>query len=152
PWEARDLKLDALFEGSVRLDRSERRLMTAPDPAPQRLAPVGKPARIEEFVGESWRDRTANIRSPKNRVQGRGWGVEDVRPVEVAARQAERIVARAGSRHVVSLVWYANVESTWREALRSFLALDQSPFRRTNPAYVARVTIETNDADGGIER
>jgi exosortase len=54
--------------------------------------------------------------------------------------QAVAIVSDEGAQRLLSYSWYEGVESIAREVLYAWLALDQSPFRRDEPARVTRLT------------
>jgi len=158
PWRSeRSLDVDHLFLGSVRFLRSDQRLYVA-DPAPfGTVASAKQRARVEAFVGEDARQSRSNsLRSQKHLVKGRGWSVEEARPEVFAGGMAgERVVAISEGRRMLSWIWYVGVESTWREALRELLALDQSPLRRPRHAYVVRISTEigsTKVEEGRAER
>jgi exosortase len=148
PWESKPLKPDAMFLGSVHFDRRDRRAYVA-DPPPVGTSSDGKPVRVEAFVGESWRqERSFSARSAKNCVPGRGWLAEEESQLELASgRKGERVLARSESRRLLSWTYYVGVDSVGVEALRSFLALEHSPFRRTQSAYAVRLSSEILPAE-----
>jgi exosortase/archaeosortase family protein len=148
PWKSSAAKVDLMFLGSIRFDRADRRVYLA-DPPPPGTSPNGEPVRVEAFVGESWRrDRSLSLRSAKNCIPGRGWLVEQSTQIELASGQkAEHAVARSESRRLVSWTYYTGLDSPWIEAARSFLALDQSPFRRVDHAHVVRISTEILPAE-----
>ena len=135
----RSVELDRLYLGSVRFDRAEARRYQAEVPPPG--TSDGEPVRVTAFIGESdRRSRATGIQSPKNRVPGRGWLAEALGTRTCpAGMTAERVIATAEGRRALSYVWYKGLGSPWSEALRAFLALDQSPFRRERRAYVVRL-------------
>ena len=54
--------------------------------------------------------------------------------------QAVAVVTDNGTQRLLSYHWYEGVESVAKEVLYSWLALDQSPFRREQPGRVTRVS------------
>jgi len=141
-WSGEEVPVDSLYLGSVRFERALSRRYQA------ELAPPGTsdggPVRVTAFIGESDRhSRATGIQSPKNRLPGRGWSLESLRDEAIPGGvTAERTKATSEGRRALSYVWYKNLESPWAEALRAFLALDQSPFRRERRAYVVRLQTE----------
>lgn len=147
------IDLDRLFLGSVQFTQSAHKSYIA-DPAPFGTATAGEPARADAFVGlDLRRTRDASPRSRKHRVAGRGWILESVRPEVFAGGMAgERVVARADRQRVLTWVWSVSIEGIWTETLRELLALDQSPWHRTDPAYVVRVSTGLSEGPEDLAR
>lgn len=108
---------------------------------------------ISVFIGyDHRRNRAHSLLSPKNAVPRRGWEIEERSSVslESVEAQVERVVARSLSAQILAFHWYEGTLGLASETLRALLALDQSPFRRPQPARVIRVA--TTIAPGPIER
>jgi EpsI family protein len=100
---------------------------------------------VSAFIGyDHRRDRSKNVLSPKNGFPGRGWELVEHSQVELAsvAPRVERVLSRDGQGRVLSYYWYEGTERLPGETLRALLALDRSPFRRSQPARVTRVTTD----------
>jgi exosortase len=138
-WKGEEVLVDRLYLGSVRFENSASRRYRAEVPPPG--TSQGETVRVTAFIGESdRRSRGTSIQSPKNRVPGRGWTAETVAHEDVPGRRrAERVVSMSEGRRTLSYVWYQGLGSPWSEALRAFLALDQSPWRRDRRAYVVHL-------------
>jgi hypothetical protein len=54
----------------------------------------------------------------------------------------ERVISRDGQGRVLSYYWYEGIDRLPGETLRALVALDRSPFRRSQPARVTRVTTD----------
>lgn len=93
------------------------------------------------FFGLGWRPQRGRSLSPKTGLPGSGWIVEEEYPVtlEPGARQARAMVLRSGSQRVLSYHWTEGALAWPVEALRAFLALDRSPFRRREEIRVVRI-------------
>ncbi len=63
--------------------------------------------------------------------------------------QATAVVSDYGPNRILTYHWYEGVESTLKEIFYAFFALDQSPFRREQPATVTRVTTNVELEPGG---
>jgi exosortase len=141
-WKGEEVAVDRLYLGSVRFENAASRRYRAEVPPPG--TSQGETVRVTAFIGESdRRSRGTSIQSPKNRVPGRGWLAESVgaEPLPGGYR-AERVVSMLEGRRTLAYVWYQGLGSPWSEALRAFLALDQSPWRRDRRAYVVRLYTE----------
>jgi EpsI family protein len=100
---------------------------------------------VTAFIGyDHRRDRSKNVLSPKNGFPGRGWELVEHSQVELAslAPRVERVLSRDGQGRVLSYYWYEGTDRLPGETLRALLALDRSPFRRSQPARVTRVTTD----------
>jgi len=98
---------------------------------------------VDLFVGYGDRsDRRTNLLSAKNALPGRGWEVESrsVSKLEAGNVPVERVVARSGKQRVLTYHWYEGMDSVALEALRAFLATDQSPLRRRQRPRVIRIS------------
>jgi exosortase len=150
-WKGEEAPVDRLYLGSVRFENSASRRYRAEVPPPG--TSQGETVRVTAFIGESdRRSRGTSIQSPKNRVPGRGWSAKAVTAEDLpGGYRAERVVSMLEGRRALSYVWYQGLGSPWSEALRAFLALDQSPWRRDRRAYV--VHLDTDLLSGpGAER
>jgi len=97
---------------------------------------------ISVFVGEDDRlDRSSSLLSRKNALPARGFAVleRDSAAVESIEVPVERVVARSRLGHVVTYHWYEETDSLMIEVVRALLALDQSPLRRSQPAWAIRI-------------
>jgi exosortase len=93
------------------------------------------------FFGLGWRPDRGRGLSPKTRLPGSGWIVEEEFPVtlEPGARAAHAMVLRSGSQRVLSYHWTEGALAWPLEALRGLLALDRSPLRRSEEVRVVRI-------------
>jgi EpsI family protein len=100
---------------------------------------------LSVFIGYNNRQhRGRSLLSPKNALPGRGWDVVERSFVSLGSGgpRVERVVAQSVSGLALSYHWYEATERLARETVRDVLALDQSRFRRAQPAGVIRVTTE----------
>ncbi len=77
-------------------------------------------------------------------MPGHGWEVEERGPaaLEFVAERVERVIARSETSRVLTYHWYEGTGGLASETLRALLALDQSRFRRPQPARMIRVETE----------
>jgi exosortase len=97
---------------------------------------------ISVFVGEDdRRSRSRSLLSRKNAVPGRGFEVMERDSVTLEAIEVpvERVIARSRLAYVVTYHWYEGTDALTVEILRALFAVDQSPFRRPQPARVIRI-------------
>ncbi len=97
---------------------------------------------VDLFIGYADRaDRSRSLLSPKNALPGRGWEVEDRSFARLDSwdTQVERVVARSGSRRILTYHWYEGMDSLALEALRALFATDQSPLWRSQRPRVIRI-------------
>jgi EpsI family protein len=97
---------------------------------------------VDLFIGYGDRvDRSRSLLSPKNALPGRGWEVEDRSFARLDSWDARvaRIVARSGSRRILTYHWYEGMDSLPLEALRTLFATDQSPLWRSQRPRVVRI-------------
>jgi EpsI family protein len=116
---------------------------------------------VDLFVGYAdRRDRNSSLLSPKNALPGRGWEVEDRSFARLDAwdRQVARVVARSGSRRILTYHWYEGTDSVALEALRALFATDQSPLWRSQRPRVIRIgtwvgvgALEEAEADRNLQ-
>jgi EpsI family protein len=100
---------------------------------------------VDLFIGYGDRaDRTRSLLSPKNALPGRGWEVESrgFASLESWDARVERVVARSGSRRILTYHWYEEMDSVALEALRALFATDQSPLWRRQRPRVIRIGTE----------
>ena len=118
-------------------------------------------ATVDLFVGYGdRRDRNRSLLSPKNALPGRGWEVEgrSFARLDSWDRRVVRVVARSGSRRILTYHWYEGMESVGLEALRALFATDQSPLWRSQRPRVIRIgtrvgvgALEEAEADRKLE-
>jgi EpsI family protein len=99
-------------------------------------------ASVDLFVGYGdRRDRSRSLLSPKNALPGRGWEVEgrSFARLDSWDRRVARVVARSGSRRILTYHWYEGMDSVALEALRALFATDQSPLWRSQRPRVIRI-------------
>jgi EpsI family protein len=99
-------------------------------------------ATVDLFLGYGdRRDRNRSLLSPKNALPGRGWEVEDrsFASLDSWNRRVARVVARSGSRRILTYHWYEGMDSVALEALRAGFAIDQSPLWRSQRPRVIRI-------------
>ena len=110
--------------------------------------PFSADAPIEVFwgVGEHL-DRFRTPFSPKTAFPGRGWVVEG--SGEIRLDGTESMITwrqlKSGTHRMISYHWYEESRGLLRETLRSFLALDRSPFAREFPVMAIRMATEINE-------
>lgn len=117
-----ELKIDRLFLGSTGFSQSFARRFTVD----------GEPLTL--FVGIGSRlDRHRSALSPKTGFPGSGWIVEHegTTILDPDGRQVRARLLRSGSRRYLVYHWYEGALGWPVELLRSLLALDRSPWRRT---------------------
>jgi exosortase len=129
-WPSSPSEKDWMFLGSVRFDETAHRSYEVED------------VPVEVFVA------TADLGpgggsplSPVTAAPGSGWAVR-----EVAAERLSpdgrliraRVLAKGRERRLIH-AWYGASSSLPREATRSLLGLDNSPFRRERAPYAARL-------------
>ena len=85
--------------------------------------------------------RNRSALSPKTQFPGSGWIVEERYRVRLGPdeRPVEASLLRSGSSRTLVYHWREGAGSWPREALRSFLALDRSPFRQSGEMLVVRI-------------
>jgi len=131
PLSTRPLATDQLFLGSTSFRESfTLRYQT------DAIAPVGV------FVGVGARSaRHWSPLSPKTALPGSGWIVEDSFRVTLdpAGPPVDATVLRSGSDRLLVYHWTRGASGWLAESLRSFLALDRSPFRKTSEAVIVRI-------------
>jgi EpsI family protein len=97
---------------------------------------------VDLFIGYGDRaDRSRSLLSPKNGLPGRGWEVEDrsFAKLDSWGIRVERVVARSGSRRILTYHWYEGMDSLALEVLRALFATDQSPLWRSERPRVIRI-------------
>lgn len=134
--------LDDRFLGSVEFTRWEQRRLTRD--GHDYVVLLADDDRLLRF---------RSLRSPKNRVPGSGWGVEDPREVAIPGGfRVDAVLSRIEPHQRLTFSRYWNVAGFWEEAARALLALDQSPFRRGQPALLLRVHTEIGTGMGAARR
>jgi exosortase len=98
---------------------------------------------LSVFIGYDHREnRGRSLISPKNALPGRGREIVERGSVAIEGMQVQRVVAQSISGITLNYHWYEETEPLAREVVREVLALDQSRFRRSQPARVIRVTTD----------
>lgn len=109
-------------------------------------------APIEVFwgVGEHL-DRFRTPFTPKTAFPGRGWVVEDSGQIHLAGTESEITwrLLKSGTHRVISYHWYEESQGLLRESLRSFFAIDRSPFSRELPVMAIRMATEIEEVTPG---
>jgi exosortase len=107
---------------------------------------------ISVFVGEDdHSNRRHSLLSRKNDVPGRGFAIIDRNPVAIESIDVPvvRVLARSRLAYAVAYHWYEETDSLPVEIVRAVFALDQSPFRRSQPAWAIRIaTVVGSTPDG----
>jgi EpsI family protein len=134
-WTSETQNVDKDFLGSIGFtERSLRRFTSGAD-------------QVDVFVGTNdHHHRSGSLISDKTRLPGTGWEIEG--PIEQATvgdLTVERFVTRSGHDRQLVYHWRQGVLPVGDEALRSFLALDRSSWRRDTPAVVVRLTTPLDD-------
>ena len=140
-WERQGLRVDQRFLGSVVFERYEfAELQRNEDTAP-----------VVIFLGvDERRHRQHSLWSDKNLLPGAGWHVEDVRSELLPGRiDTTRLQVRSSGDREFAFTTYWNVGSFLEELTRAVLGLDQSPFRRTERAFVMRLGTTISPEKGG---
>lgn len=107
---------------------------------------------VDVFVGSDRRlSRRASMRSDKTAVPGSGWRVESRRPVEIPTDglEVEELVMVSRSERRLAYHWREGAGDLPSELVRSALALDQSPFRRSGRAIVYRLSTPLSSGEEG---
>ncbi len=128
-WNSEAKILDRDFLGSVGFaERSFRRFTDGSQS-------------VDVFIGvDDHVKRSLSLVSDKNRYPGAGFTiVEQGEFVSIEGIQVERLVARSGGHRQLVYYWTEGVRPPGSEALRSFLALDRSPFRHAGRSVVVRL-------------
>jgi EpsI family protein len=96
---------------------------------------------VDVFIGvDDHVKRSLSLVSDKNRYPGAGFGiVEQGDFVPIGGIQVERLVVSSRGRRQLVYYWTEGVQPLGSEALRSFLALDRSPFRHPERSTVVRL-------------
>lgn len=107
---------------------------------------------VEAFVGADRRlRRRASLISEKTALPGSGWAVLERRFVELESDGlvVEELEIRSRSERRLAYHWREGTKGVAVEAMRSALALDQSPLRRRGRALVFRVSTPISDVEAG---
>lgn len=99
---------------------------------------------VDVFVASHRRTgRMHSIVSAKTMLPGSGWEIRDRLRIALGrgSPEVDRLRLRFADQERLAYHWYENVESTAFEVVRAALALDQSRFRREQPARVIRVSV-----------
>ena len=140
-WERQNVRVDQRFLGTVGFERYEFAELRRNE----RAEPVAVFLGIDER-----RNRQRSLWSDKNLRPGAGWHLEDARPEPLPGRiDSTRLQVRSQEQRRFSFTTYWNVGSFFEELVRAVLGLDQSPFRRTDRAFVLRLGTSIDSADGG---
>jgi len=130
---SQEIATDRLFLGSAGFRDSVTR----------RFQRGGHP--VDVFVGIGWRQgRARSPLSPKTALPGSGWILEQekTRVLEPDGREVREILVRSDTHVLLAYHWYVGSSGLVAEALRSFSAVDASPFRRPGEIIAVRITTE----------
>jgi exosortase len=139
-WRASGLKLDDQFLGSVTFSEWVYRRYEKAD------------QHVDVLIGSDDRlDPRIDFESPKASIPGSGWEIEADGAVALGAnRTAQRYLADfQGSRQLV-YVWTEGTPSRLEELVRSVLATDRSPFRRSGRAVLVRLATPIGTEPRGV--
>ena len=130
-WSTKGLPLDYQFLGSVGSSEWVHRLYSRDG------------REVEVFVAADRRlDPRMSLVSPKNARPGPGFEVagHSTRRIASVDREVERWLFSGPRGPVLALQWYEGVGSFPAELVRSALALDRGPWRRSGRAMAVRVS------------
>jgi exosortase len=136
-WRGRAGPHDPLFTGVFSAVLHRRYELAGPSSHPA--------AAVDLMIGLIERDRPAATRlvSSKLLVPGPEWDLvrRQREPLWLLGREADVALAsrRPGGERALVYAWRPGDEGLWSESWRSLLALDASPFRRSQPQRVVRV-------------
>jgi len=134
-WQATPLETDRLFLGSVTFRESLTLRYQKDGDA------------VDVFLGIGDRaQRFSSPLSPKTEHPGSGWVVEERGAVELpaldGAGNVEALVERSANRQLLVYHWVDGGGRPSREALRSLLALDSTPWPQVRDPLVVRFSTE----------
>ena len=130
-WSGQGLKVDDQFMGTAGFSQSIYRRYTKEGQV------------VDLFLASDDRlRRRVSMRSGKTAWPRSGFRprAESSLELDSAGLKLDVTLLESPDGAVVVYSWYEGVESLWVETLRSFLALDQSPFRRPGRALVVRLS------------
>lgn len=134
-WTSEPLVGDPFFFGSAGQLLHRRYLLSG----------KGEAQAVEVFVGfeVAGHPETSQLLSSKLRWPGPDWDVvrESRTTLWLLQRDADLTTAvrRPGGEHAVVYSWRTGDLGTWRESIRSWLALESTPLRRARPRMVIRL-------------
>jgi exosortase len=149
-WESEELPTKTLQHLKVSFRETHLRRYSRSPATPGSRVPERGSAEppIEVFVGVGEHlDRFRTPFSPKSAFPGRGWVTEDMGRVSLEGTEGEitwRLV-RSGTERAISYHWMEQDRGLLEESMRSFLALDRSPFARALPVMVVRISTEIEE-------
>jgi exosortase len=144
-WHGERVVPDLLFNGSLPPGQALYRRYQRKTPIRERPDPYRPMQVVELFVGlEVPRNRNASrLFSSRLLIPGRDWTLEQRRRVREWTLRLDAelaVVSRdSGSERALVYTWRVRHESLWREAWRSLLALESSPFQREPRRAVVRL-------------
>ncbi len=149
-WRAAGAETPESFLGSVRFSESIHRVYTSDG------------GEIHLFIAADDRlDRYTSLRSDKTLLFQEGSFVEQYLPVDerpgvggqnpppFLATQTTRAIVQGWKTRWLVQHWYVSVESLPEEVIRAALALDRSPLRRDDRAWLVRVATPITADTGG---
>jgi len=146
-WTSRELEsVDSNFS-TASFRQYHRRRYTMSDAPGQsalpRLLAADPPIDLFLGVGEHL-NRFRSPLSPQNAFPGRGWVVEDLGEIQLEGTEVAITwrLLRSGTHRLIAYQWYEEDRGLLEESVRSFLALDRSPFARTLPVIAVRIATE----------
>jgi exosortase len=116
---------------------------------------------VDVFIGLNNRAvRHTSLISPKTLYLGPGLHVEEQESIRVGARGtpatlsvvSRRPTERGQTDRILTLRWYKGTRSVPEETLRSALALDRSPFRRSDREIVVRISTPVGNSPAEREQ
>lgn len=108
--------------------------------------------RIDTFVARAGLTlRSRSFHTPKTAVPGSGWLIEESEEREIDGRSVWLRTVRRGTRRLMILHWRDGTPGLLGETLRTVLALDTSPWRRSRPPVVVRLMAPVGSRSGGRE-
>jgi hypothetical protein len=117
-------------------------------PSPQAALLPSPDAPVEVFVGIGEHlDRFRTPFSPKTAFPGRGWVIENAGQIHLEGTTQEITwrLLKSGTKRAISYHWMEQGRGLFEESVRSFLALDRSPFARELPVMVVRISTEIDE-------
>jgi exosortase len=140
-WQARGLKLDREFFGSVSFSEWVHR----------EYEREGR--QVDLLLGSDVRtDPRVDFSSPKLLLPGAGWSIVSQSQVRLpGGREVTRAEVAFGPHRRLVYAWSEGVGTTAQELFRSLLVLDRSGWRRPGRAVVVRVTTSLVGATDAAE-
>ena len=149
-WESRKIETMESNFSTKSFGYFHRRQYSQPDAHKQSELPMAAEPPIDVFLGVgNHLDRFRSPLSPKNAFPGRGWVTEDRGEVHLDGTKAAITwkLLRSGTYRVIAYQWYEEDRGLLEEGLRSFFALDRSPFSRELPVIAVRIATQVDTTE-----